>query len=107
LLLDVPAIMRDLGTLCASLALILFGAMGRLRAPVLVGVFALTLELVALTLTSVDWLQVPLKYYLITVGALMLIVFWMFEYRSEQILLARRRFNEQRNHARERFGEWR
>lgn len=107
LLLDVPALVRDLGTLCAALALILFGAIGRLRAPVLVGVVALALELAALTLTSVDWLQVPLKYYLITVGALMLIIFWMFEYRSEQIQLARRRFNEQRDYARERFGEWR
>jgi hypothetical protein len=107
LLLDVPALMRDLGTLCASLVLILFGALGRLRAPVLVGIFTLTLELASLTLTSVDWLQVPLKYYLVTVGALMLIVFWMFEYRSEQILQARKRFNQQRDYARERFGEWR
>ncbi|MGB7922052.1 MAG: hypothetical protein WCF57_02280 [Pyrinomonadaceae bacterium] len=107
LLLDVPAVWRDLGTLCASLALILFGALGRLRAPVLVGVCALTLELSALTLTSVDWLQVPLKYYLVTVGALMVIVFGTFEYLREKILLARRRFNEQRDYARERFGEWR
>jgi hypothetical protein len=107
LLLDVAAPWRDLGTLCASLALILFGGTGRLRAPVLVGTFTLMIELAALALTSVDWLQVPLKYYLMTVGALMLLVFWMFEYRREQILLTRKRFSERREYARERFGEWR
>jgi hypothetical protein len=107
LLQDVPAPGRDIGTLCASLALILFGIFGRLRAPVLVGLFALALELAALTLTSVDWLQVPVKYYLLSVGALLFVIVWAFEYRHEQILLARQRFNEHRDYARERFGEWR
>jgi hypothetical protein len=107
LLLDVPAPGRDIATLCASLALILFSLFGRLRAPMMVGVFALGLELAALTLTSVNWLQVPVKYYLITIGALIVILVWAFEYRREQILLARQRFNEHRAYARERFGEWR
>jgi hypothetical protein len=107
LLLDVPAPGRDIATLCASLALILFSLFGRLRAPMMVGVFALALELAALTLTSVEWLQVPVKFYLITIGALIVILVWAFEYRHEQILLARQRFNEHRAYARERFGEWR
>ena len=107
LVLDTPAPWRDVGVLCASLALILFGVLGRLRAPVLVGGATLALELAALALTSVDWLQVPLKYYLITVGALMLLVFWMVEYHREHILLMRSRINERRDIVRERFGEWR
>ena len=107
LLLDLPAPWRDLAVLCAALALIIFGVIGRLRAPVLVGGVTMVLELLTLTLTSVDWLQVPLKFYLITVGALMLIVFWLFEYRREQILLVRQRLDERRTYAREQFGEWR
>ncbi len=107
LLLDVPAPWRDLGTLCASLALILFGIVGRLRAPVIVGMSALMLELLALVVTSVNWLQVPVRNYLMGVGALLVIVVWAFEYRREQIMLARQRFNEGREYARERFGEWR
>jgi hypothetical protein len=107
LLLDLPAPWRDLAVLCASLALIIFGVIGRLRAPVIIGGTTLLLELLTLTLTSVDWLQVPLKFYLITVGALMLIVFWLFEYRREQILLVRQRLDERRTSAREQFGEWR
>jgi hypothetical protein len=107
LLLDVPALTRDLGTLCAALALILFGALGRFRAPVLVGGVALALELAALALTSVDWLQIRLRNYLMTVGALIVLVVWAFEYRREQIMLARKRFKEHSDYARERFGEWR
>ena len=107
LLQDVPAPGRDIGTLCASLALILFGIIGRLRAPVFVGMFALSLELAALALTSVNWLQVPVYYYLFTVGGFIVAIVWAFEYRHEQILLARQRFKEQRDYARERFGEWR
>ncbi|MDT4898926.1 MAG: hypothetical protein QOH25_4003 [Acidobacteriota bacterium] len=106
LFLDVPAPWRDLLTLCASLALLIFGVMGRLRAPVLVGAGALALELSSLALTSVDWLQIPLKVYLISTGALILLVWGMLEFRREQILLMRRRFNERRETARERFGEW-
>ena len=107
LVLDVPAPWRDLGVLVASLALILFGSVGRLRAPLLVGAATLAAELTVLALTSVDWLQVPLKYYLITVGALFLFVFGMIEYRRDQLLLMRRRFNERREYMRERFGGWR
>ncbi|HYE64656.1 MAG TPA: hypothetical protein VD966_03675 [Pyrinomonadaceae bacterium] len=107
LLLDVPAPWRDLGALCASLAIILFGALGRLRAPVLVGGVALVTELTALALTSVDWLQVPLKIYLVTVGALIVLIAWMLEFRREQLLFMRERFNAHREYARERFGEWR
>lgn len=106
LVLDVPAPWRDLATLCASLALILFGAMGRLRAPLLVGATSLALELLALALTSVDWMQIPLKAYLISTGALILIVWGLLEFRREQILLMRQRFHERREYARERFGEW-
>ncbi|HEX8143601.1 MAG TPA: zinc ribbon domain-containing protein [Pyrinomonadaceae bacterium] len=107
LLLDLPAPARDLATLGASLALLLFGVFGRLRAPVMVGAVTLLVELAALTLTSVDWLQVPLKIYLVTVGALLAIVGWMFEYRREQLMLIRSRINERRETARERFGAWR
>lgn len=107
LVLDVPAPWRDLGVLVASLALVLFGSVGRLRAPVLVGAATLAAELTVLALTSVDWLQVPLKYYLITVGALFLFVFGMIEYRRDQLLLMRQRFHERREYMRERFGEWR
>ena len=107
LLLDLPAPARDLATLFAALLLILFGVMGRLRAPVFVGAVTLLIELAALALTSVDWLQVPLKIYLVTVGALLAFVGWMFEYRREQLLLLRSRLNAQRATARERFGQWR
>lgn len=107
LLLDQPAPARDLATLCASLVLLLFGVFGRLRAPVIVGATTLLIELAALTLTSVDWLQVPLKIYLVTVGALFALVGWMFEYRREQLIVLRRRLNTQRETAREQFGKWR
>jgi hypothetical protein len=106
LFLHLPAAWRDLSTLCASLALLFFGVMGRLRAPLLVSALALALELLALTLTSVDWLQVPLKVYLILTGALILIVWGLLEFRREKILLVRQRFHERREYARERFGEW-
>jgi hypothetical protein len=106
LLLDVPAAWRDLATLCAALALLIFGIMGRLRAPLLVGAGALTIELSALALTSVNWLQIPLKVYLISTGALILLFWGLLEFRREQILLVRKRFNERREMARERFGEW-
>jgi hypothetical protein len=106
LFLDVPAAWRDLATLCASLALIFFGVMGRFRAPLLVGAVSLASELLLLSLTSVDWLQIPLKVYLISVGALILVFWGLLEFRREQILLMRRRFNERREYARERFGEW-
>jgi hypothetical protein len=106
LFLDVPAPWRDLASLCASLALIVFGVVGRLRAPVLAGATALGLELIALALTSVDWLQIPLKVYLISTGALILLTWGLLEFRREQILLMRKRFNERRETARERFGEW-
>jgi hypothetical protein len=106
LFFGVPAPWRDLLTLCASLALVIFGVTGRLRAPVLIGATSLALELMALTLTSVDWLQIPLKVYLISTGALILIIWGLLEFRHEQILLMRRRFNERRELARERFGEW-
>ncbi|HEY0385434.1 MAG TPA: zinc ribbon domain-containing protein, partial [Pyrinomonadaceae bacterium] len=66
LLLDLPAPLRDVGVLCVSLLVIFFGVLGRLRAPVMVGAVTLSLELAALALTSVEWLQVPLKIYLIT-----------------------------------------
>ena len=107
LLLDTAAPWRDLSVLIASLALILYGVVGRMRAPVLVGSVALLIELAVLTLTTVDWLQVPLKYYLITVGALLLIVFGTLEYRREQFLAMRKRFQERRDSAREQFGGWR
>ncbi|HEX8138968.1 MAG TPA: zinc ribbon domain-containing protein [Pyrinomonadaceae bacterium] len=107
LLLDLPAPARDLATLCASLALLVFGVLGRLRAPVIVGAVTLLIELLALTLTSVDWLQVPLKIYLVTVGALLAVVGWMFEYRREQLILIRNRLNARREAASERFGAWR
>ncbi len=106
LLLDVPAPWRDLFVLCAALALLLFGVTGRLRAPVFVGAAALTLELAALTMTSVEWLQIPLKAYLISVGALILIVWGLLEFRREQLLQLRQRLDERRATARERFGEW-
>jgi hypothetical protein len=106
LFLDVAAPVRDLAILCAALALILFGVMGRLRAPLLVGASALATELLSLALTSVDWLEIPLKIYLMSVGALILIVWGLLEFRREQILLMRQRFNERREFAKERFGEW-
>jgi hypothetical protein len=107
LFFDVPAPWRDLLTLCAALALLILGVVGRLRAPALVGALVLALELTALALTSVDWLQIPLKVYLISTGALILLIWGLLEFRHEQILLMRRRFNERRELARERFGEWR
>lgn len=107
LLLDEAAAWRDLAVLIASLALILYGVVGRMRAPVLVGAISLITELSVLTLTSVDWLQVPLKYYLMTVGALLLIIFGTLEYRREQFLVMRKRFQERRDSVREQFGEWR
>ncbi len=103
----VPALSRDLALLCASLALIIFGALNRLRAPVTVGAAALFAELSVLTLTSVDWAQVPLKIYLVTTGALIVFVCWCLEFRREQLLLVRKRIHESRTIARERFGEWR
>ena len=106
LLLDAPAPWRDLATLCASLALILFGVLGRMRAPVLVGAISLVLELAALTVTSVDWLQIPLKVYLVSVGALILLVWGLMEFRREQILSLRQRVSERRETARKRFGKW-
>jgi hypothetical protein len=107
LVLEEPAPGRDLATLCAALALLLFGTLGRLRAPVIFGAVTLLVELAALALTSVDWLQVPLKLYLVTVGALLALVGWMFEYRREQLVLIRNRLNARRETARARFGEWR
>jgi hypothetical protein len=107
LLRDVPAPWRDLGVLCASLALVLFGVVGRLRAPVQVGVVTLLTELLVLTLTSVHWTQVPLKIYLITVGSLLALVGWLLEFRRAQLMQMRDRLNQRRETARERFGEWR
>jgi hypothetical protein len=107
LLLDLAAPLRDLGVLCVSFLLILFGVLGRLRAPVIIGAITLALELAALALTSVEWLQVPLRTYLITAGALSIIVWGIFEYRREQLLSMRKRFQERSAYARERFGEWR
>jgi hypothetical protein len=107
LLWDVPAPWRDLGVLCASLALILFGVLGRLRAPVSVGIVALLTELLVLTVTSVEWTQVPLKVYLGTVGSLLMIAGWMLGFRREQLINMRNRLHERREHMQERFGEWR
>jgi hypothetical protein len=104
---EVPAPWRDLALLCASLALILFGVISRLRAPASIGGAALLAELLVLTLTSVDWAQVPLKIYLVATGALIVFVCWCLEFRREQLLLVRKRINERRVAARERFGEWR
>lgn len=107
LLLELPTPWRDLGVLGAALTLVLCGAVGRLRAPVVIGSLTLLLELAALTLTSVNWLQVPLRTYLITAGVTFLIVWGVFEYRREQLLLMRRRLQERSAQARERFGQWR
>jgi hypothetical protein len=107
LLRDVPAPWRDLGVLCASLALILFGVLGRLRAPVSVGVVTLLSELLVLTVTSVEWTQVPLKVYLGTVGSLLMLAGWMLGFRREKLISMRERFQEQREHMQERFGGWR
>jgi hypothetical protein len=106
LFLDVPAPSRDLAALCASLGLVIFGVVGRLRALVLVGAVSLLVELSALALTSVDWLQIPLKVYLVSTGALILLIWGLLEFRREQILSVRRRLHEQRETARERIGEW-
>ncbi|HEX8889563.1 MAG TPA: hypothetical protein VF779_10320 [Pyrinomonadaceae bacterium] len=105
--MDVPAPWRDLATLCASLGLLFLGVIGRLRAPLIAGGVSLAIELVALAVTSVDWLQIPLKVYLISVGALILLIWGGLEFRREQILRLRQRLNERREYARERFGEWR
>jgi hypothetical protein len=107
LLLDLPAPWRDVSVLGVALVLILFGAVGQLRAPIIMGTITLLLELTALTLTSVEWLQVPLKVYLITAGALIMIIWGVFEYRREQLLLVRKRLHERGVQARERFSEWR
>jgi hypothetical protein len=107
LLLDTPAPWRDVSVLIASLLLILYGTMGRMRAPVMAGSVTLVGELIVLTLTSVDWLQVPLKYYLMTVGALLLLIFGTLEYRREQFLAMRKRFQLRRDSMRAQFGEWR
>ncbi|OLE54815.1 MAG: hypothetical protein AUG51_06860 [Acidobacteria bacterium 13_1_20CM_3_53_8] len=107
LLFDTPAPARDLATLFISLALIIFSVFGRLRAPMLTGATTLVIELASLALTSVDWLQVPLKVYLITVGALILIIWGTLEYRREQFLAMRKKFQERRTRAREEFGMWR
>lgn len=107
LLLDLPAPWRDLGVLGASLLLLLCGTGGRLRAPVVIGTITLILELAALTLTSVEWLQVPLRTYLITAGVTFLIVWGVFEYRREQLLLMRKRLQQRSADARARFGQWR
>jgi hypothetical protein len=106
-LLGSAAPWRDVAVLIASLALVLYGVVGRMRAPVITGSVALITELAVLTLTTVDWLQVPLKYYLMIVGALLLITFGTLEYRREQFLLMRKRFQERRDSVREQFGEWR
>ncbi|HEY0005376.1 MAG TPA: zinc ribbon domain-containing protein [Pyrinomonadaceae bacterium] len=107
LVLDVPAPWRDLGVLFASLALALSGVLGRARAPVLVGLTTLVLELLVLALTTVDWLQVPLKVYLITVGSLLALIGWMLEFRREQLIQMRDRFKARRELARRRLGQWR
>lgn len=106
-LLDSAAPWRDVAVLMASLALILYGVVGRMRAPVIVGSVSVITELAVVTLTSVDWLQVPLKYYLITAGALLLLIFGTLEYRREQFLLMRKRFQERRDSMRGQFGGWR
>ncbi len=106
-LLGVPAPWRDLGVLFAALALLLFGVVGRLRAPVLVGATALVLELAALAVTSVPWLQIRLWAYMIPVGVLMILTWGLLEFRREQLLRLRQRLNERREIMRERFGEWR
>jgi hypothetical protein len=106
LLLDLPAPWRDMVVLCVSFLLIIFGVIGRLRAPVIIGTITLLLELFALALTSVPWLQVPLKVYLITAGVLSIIVWGIFEYRREQLLLVRQRLHERGAQARERFEQW-
>lgn len=107
LLLDVPAPWRDLGLLCAGLALILFGVFGRLRAPVIIGLTALLIELFVLALTSVEWTQVPLKVYLGTVGSLLMIAGWMLGFRREQLIAIRNRLNQRRERVQQRFGQWR
>jgi hypothetical protein len=107
LLWDVPAPWRDVAVLCASLALIMFGVLGRLRGPVTVGIVTLLTELLVLTVTSVEWTQVPLKVYLGTVGSLLMLAGWMLGFRREQLITMRDRLNEQREHMQERFGQWR
>ncbi|HWT03595.1 MAG TPA: zinc ribbon domain-containing protein [Pyrinomonadaceae bacterium] len=106
-LLGVPAPWRDLGVLFAALALVLFGVVGRLRAPVLVGATALVLELAALAVTSVPWLQIRLWAYMIPVGILLILFWGLLEFRREQLLRLRQRLDERREIMRERFGEWR
>ena len=106
LLLDAPALWRDLLVLCVSLVLVLSGALGKLRAPVIVGAITLMLELALLTVTSVHWLQVPLWKYLVTVGVLILIVWGAIENRREQLLALRARLQERREHVLDEFGRW-
>ncbi|HEX8492875.1 MAG TPA: hypothetical protein VF658_08550 [Pyrinomonadaceae bacterium] len=106
LLLDLPAQWRDMSVLGVSLVLVFFGVLGRLRAPVIIGTITLLLELVALALTSVRWLQVPVWVYLITAGVLIIVVWGIFEYRREQLLLMRRRLQERGAQARESFEQW-
>ena len=103
LLLDVPAQWRDLATLGASLALLLYGVVCRLRAPVITGATSLGLELLALGVTSVRWLQIPLKVYLITAGSLILLIWGLLEFRHEQIVRVRQRLSESRENVRERL----
>jgi hypothetical protein len=104
---EVAAQWRDAVVLCVALAAVLFGVVGRLRAPVMIGMITLVVELFAVAVTSVEWLQVPLKTYLITAGALSLVVWGIFEYRREQLLLMRERLHERGAVARERFRGWR
>ncbi|HEX7997381.1 MAG TPA: zinc ribbon domain-containing protein [Pyrinomonadaceae bacterium] len=104
---EVAAQWRDAVVLCVALGLLLFGVVGRLRAPVMIGMTTLVVELFAVAVTSVEWLQVPLKTYLITAGALSLVVWGIFEYRREQLLLMRERLHERGAVARERFRGWR
>jgi hypothetical protein len=107
LLMDVAAPWRDMVVLGVALALMLCGVLGRVRAPVVVGMITMVLELIAVAVTSVDWLQVPLKTYLITAGVLSIVVWGIFEYRREQLLSLRERLHERGALARERFSEWR
>jgi hypothetical protein len=107
LLLDLPAPARDLATLGVSLALLLLGVFARLRAPVVVGIITLVLELVALTLTSVHWLQVPIWIYLTTAGVIIMTVWGMFEYQRERVIQMRQRLHERGAQARASFSEWR
>jgi hypothetical protein len=107
LLLELPAPARDLATLGVSLALLLFGVFARLRAPAIIGTITLLLELAALALTSVHWLQVPIWIYLITAGVIIMTVWGMFEYHRERVVAMRQRLHERGAQARASFNEWR